>query len=81
MDCNFAAVSAIQHKQEVIRDAFISELALPEIRQRIFKKTRLDFLATLAMARSLDTARNTVILFSTTIFILILYNISKICKE
>ena len=33
MDCNFAAVSAIQHKKEAVRDAFISGLALPDIRQ------------------------------------------------
>ena len=32
MDCNFAAVSAIQHK-EAVRDAFISGLALLEIHQ------------------------------------------------
>ena len=31
MDCNFAAVSAIQHKQEAMRDAVITGLALPEI--------------------------------------------------
>ena len=37
MNCNFAAVSAIQHKEEAVRDAFISGLALPEIRQRILK--------------------------------------------
>ena len=53
MDCNFAAVSAIQHKEEAVRDAFISWLALPEIRQRILeKKQHLDLQATLAMARS-----------------------------
>ena len=33
MDCNFAAVSAIQHKEEAVRDIFISGLALPDIRQ------------------------------------------------
>ena len=35
MDCNFAVLSAIQHKEEAVRDAFISGLALPDIRQRI----------------------------------------------
>ena len=42
MDCNFAAVSAIQHKEEAVRDAFISGLALPEIRQRILENPQLD---------------------------------------
>ena len=58
MDCNFAAVSAVQYKQEAMRDAFISGLALPEIRQRILENPHLDLQATLAMARSLDTVRN-----------------------
>ena len=58
MDCNFAVVSAIQHKQEVMRDTFISGLALPEIHQQILENPCLDLQATLAMARSLETARN-----------------------
>ena len=49
MDCNFAAVSAIQHKQEAMRNAFISGLAFPEIRQQILEKTRLDLQATLVI--------------------------------
>ena len=31
MDCNFAAVSAIQHKEEAVRDTFNSGLALSDI--------------------------------------------------
>ena len=58
MDCNFAAVSAIQHKEEAVKDAFISGLALPDIRQRILKNPQLDLQATLAMAQSLDAVRN-----------------------
>ena len=38
--------------------AFISRLALPEIRQPIKKNPSLDLQATLAMSPSLDTARN-----------------------
>ena len=58
MNCNFVAVSAIQHKEEAVRDAFVSGIALPEIRQRILENPQLDLQATLEMARSLDTARN-----------------------
>ena len=58
MDCNFTAVSAIQHKQEVMRDAFVSGLVLPEIRHQILENSHLDLQATLVMAWSLDTARN-----------------------
>ena len=67
MDCNFAAVSAIQHKEEAVRDAFISELALPEIRQRILENPHLDLQATLTMAWSLDTARNNSLQFDNVI--------------
>ena len=67
MDCNFAAVSAIQHKEEAVRDAFISGLALPEIRQRILENSQLDLQATLAIARSLDTARNKFLQFNNAI--------------
>ena len=64
MDCNFAAVSAIQHKEEAVRDAFISGLASPEIRQRILENPQLNLQATLAMARSLNTARNNSLQFN-----------------
>ena len=67
MDCNFAAVSAIQHKEEAMRDAFISGLALPDIRQRILKNPQLDLQATLAMAQSLDTVRNNSLQFDNAI--------------
>ncbi|GFR79069.1 hypothetical protein ElyMa_000547000 [Elysia marginata] len=41
-DCNFQAVSAEVHKNEAIRDAFISGLISPQIRQRLLeKKTNL----------------------------------------
>ena len=67
IDGNFAAVSAIQHKEEAVRDVFISGLALPDIRQRILKNPQLDLQATLAMARSLDTARNNSLQFDNAI--------------
>ena len=44
MDCNFAAVSAIQHKEEAVRDAFISGITLPDIRTSTnFKKSTVRF--------------------------------------
>ena len=67
MDCNFAAVSAIQHKEEAVRDAFISGLALPDIRQRILKNPQLDLQATMTMAQSLDTVRNNSLQFDNAI--------------
>ena len=67
MDCNFAAVSAIQHKEEAVRDAFISGLALPDVHKQILKNPQLDLQATLAMARSLDTARNNSLQFDNAI--------------
>ena len=67
MYCNFAAMSAIQHKEEAVRDAFISGLALPDIRQRILKNPQLDLQATLAMARSLETTRNNSLQFDNAI--------------
>ena len=56
-----------QHKEEAVRDAFTSGLALPDIRQRILKYPQLDLQATLAMARSLDTARNNSLQFDNAI--------------
>ena len=67
MDCNFAAVSAIQHKEEAVRDAFISGLALPDVRQQILKNPQLDLQATLIMVQSLDTARNNSLQFDNAI--------------
>ena len=67
MACNFAAVSAIQHKEEAVRDAFISGLALPDIHQQILENPHLDFQATLAMARSLEASRNNSLQFDNVI--------------
>ena len=40
-DCNFRAVSATVHKEEAIRDAFISGLMSNEIRQRLLENQDL----------------------------------------
>ncbi|GFR60866.1 hypothetical protein ElyMa_003542200, partial [Elysia marginata] len=53
-DCNFQAVSAEVHKNEAIRDAFISGLISPQIRQRLMEKNKLDLETAYEDARTLD---------------------------
>ena len=55
-DCNFKAVTAEVHKDEAIRDAFISGLTSPQIRQRLLEKRELDLEAAFDSARSLELA-------------------------
>ncbi|XP_063872251.1 uncharacterized protein LOC135106827 [Scylla paramamosain] len=40
-DCNFKAVSAVQHCEESIRDSFFSGLRLPSIRQKLLENKTL----------------------------------------
>ena len=55
-ECDFKAVSADVHREEAIRDAFISGLASPQIRQRLLEKVTLDLDTAFADARTLDMA-------------------------
>ena len=55
-DCNFKAVTAEVHKDEAIRDAFISGLTSPQIRQRLLEKRELNLEAAFDSARSLELA-------------------------
>jgi len=55
-DCNFQAVTAQVHKNEAIRDAFISGLISPHIRQRLLEKSKLDLDTAYEDARTLDMA-------------------------
>ena len=55
-DCNFKACSAEVHKDEAIRDAFISGLLSPHIRQRLLEKSKLDLKTAFDDARTLDMA-------------------------
>ena len=55
-ECDFKAVSADVHREEAIRDAFISGLASPQIRQRLLEKVSLDLNTAFADARTLDMA-------------------------
>ena len=58
-DCNFRQVSAIQHREEAIRDAFISGLLSGSIRQRLLENKTLDLQTAFDQARALDTAQKT----------------------
>ena len=55
-DCNFKACTAEVHKNEAIRDAFISGLISPHIRQRLLEKSTLDLDTAFENARTLDMA-------------------------
>ncbi|KAK3878332.1 hypothetical protein Pcinc_016916 [Petrolisthes cinctipes] len=56
-DCNFKAVTAIQHCEEFIRDAFISGLQSPLIRQRLLENKTLDLATMFDQARALESAQ------------------------
>ena len=55
-DCDFKAVTAIQHREEQIRDAFISGLQSQTIRQRLLEMKSLDLPTVFTNARSLEMA-------------------------
>ena len=56
-DCKFEAVTANQHRDEYVRDAFISGLISNQIRQRLLENVTLDLATMFDQARSLDTAQ------------------------
>ena len=56
-DCDFGDVAAQVHKQEAIRDAFISGLASSEIRQRLLEGRNLIMQTAFDRARSLEIAQ------------------------
>ena len=58
-DCNFLQVSAIQHRDEAVRDAFISGLLSGSIRQRLLENKTLDLQTAFDQARALDTPQKT----------------------
>src|SRR5436190_6132670 len=55
-DCNFRAVTAETYSDESIRDAFISGLSAPYIRQRLLEKSPLSLQEAYELARSLELA-------------------------
>ncbi|GAA47763.1 hypothetical protein CLF_112619 [Clonorchis sinensis] len=56
-DCRFTAVSAEQHSDEALRDAFISGLYSNTIRQRLLEHKSLDFKTAYDHAKSLELAQ------------------------
>jgi transposase InsO family protein len=56
-DCNFKSVTAAQHREESIRDAFISGLQSSLIRQRLLENKTLDLTTMFDQARALDIAQ------------------------
>ena len=56
-DCNFMAVSAEQHREQYIRDAFISGLQSNNIRQRLLENKTLDLKTMFDQSRTLDAAQ------------------------
>lgn len=57
-ECQFAAVTAEQHKNNFIRDAFINGLVSPVIRQRLLENNSLTLEEASTQARALEAAQN-----------------------
>lgn len=57
-DCKFTSVSAIEHKNEYIRDTFIGGLSSSHIRQRLLENTTLTLEQAFDQARSLELAQH-----------------------
>ena len=56
-ECNFAAVSADQYRQEYIRDSFINGLHSREIRQRLLENNALTMEEAFEKARAMEMAQ------------------------
>ena len=56
-DCNYEQVSALKHKQEAIRDAFIGGLSSSYIRQRLLEHKTLDLDSAIDQAKALERAQ------------------------
>ena len=56
-DCNLKAVSAVQYKEELVRDSFINGLSSPLIRQRLLENKTLTLDQAYSQATSLDVAQ------------------------
>ena len=57
MDCNYAAVSAVQNREAAIRDAFIAGLSSGYIRQRLLEENALELRTVFDKAQSFEDAR------------------------
>ncbi len=56
-DCKFGSVTAEQHREECVRDSFISGLSSNTIRRRLLENKTLDLATALSQARTLDLAQ------------------------
>ena len=56
-DCNFRAVSSVQYKQEMVRDAFINGLLSCGIRQRLLEHHELNLETAIEKARAMELAQ------------------------
>lgn len=57
IDCNFQAVTAVKHRDDYIRDAFIRGLSASQIRQRLLENPVLPLSEAYEKARSLELPR------------------------
>ena len=57
MDCNYAAVSAVQNREAAIRDAFIAGLSSGYIKQRLLEENTLELRTVFDKAQSLEDAQ------------------------
>ena len=55
-NCNIKVISAEEHREELIQDAFINRLASPLIRQHILENKQLDLQTAFDQANALDRA-------------------------
>ena len=56
-DCNFASVTAAEHKDAMVRDAFIAGISSPAIRQRLLEHQKLSYSEAYRLAVTFDDAR------------------------
>ena len=77
-DCNFAAVSAMRHREEGIRDAFIAGIMSNAIRQRLLESENLDLNSVIAKARSLEAEQINAVRFGLKCSDLASYNTAAI---
>ena len=62
-DCDFRAVTAVQHRDEYIRDSFISGIQSQPMRTRLLENVQLDLDTMATQARALDTAQKSSVSF------------------
>ena len=56
-DCNFASLTATQHKDSLLRDAFIAGISSSEIRQRLLENKTLTYSEAYSLSVTFDDAR------------------------